>query len=143
MRLLAATDFSDSAGLAVDRAVSLASLHPEASLALMHVQATEGLEVVRQMFSAEIEKIEQAVAADAADRLNSLAARCEEILERKVETLLSRGRAETEIVAAAAQGSIDLIVMGSHGHGALQNLATGSVVTRVLASTDIPVLVVR
>lgn len=141
MRLLAATDFSDSAGLAVDRAVSLASLHPEASLTLIHVQAAEGFEVVRQMFAAEIEKIEQALAADAAGRLNSLAARCEEILERKVETLLSRGRAESEIVEAAAKRPIDLIVMGERGRASSPFF--GGTIERVLQRTDRSVLAVK
>jgi universal stress protein E len=141
MRLLAATDFSDSAGLAVDRAVSLASLHPDASLALMHVQATEGLEVVRQMFSAEVDIIEQALAADAADRLKSLAARCEGTLKRKVDTRLSRGRAETEIVEAAAQGSVDLIIMGERGRASSPFL--GGTIERVLQRTDRSVLAVK
>jgi nucleotide-binding universal stress UspA family protein len=38
---------------------------------------------------------------------------------------------------------IDLIVMGSHGHTALEGLALGSVTMKVLASLDTPVLIVR
>ena len=38
---------------------------------------------------------------------------------------------------------IDLIVMGSRGHTALEGLALGSVVTKVLATVDTPILVVR
>jgi hypothetical protein len=37
-----------------------------------------------------------------------------------------------------------MIVMGSHGHGVLRNLAMRSVATKVIATTaDIPVLIVR
>lgn len=43
----------------------------------------------------------------------------------------------------ADRHDIDLIVMGSHGHSAIENLALGSVVTKVLATIDTPVLVVR
>ncbi len=49
-----------------------------------------------------------------------------------------------EIIAkAATDGKFDLVVMGSHGHGALINLVVGSVATEVLASCKVPVLIVR
>jgi nucleotide-binding universal stress UspA family protein len=38
---------------------------------------------------------------------------------------------------------IDLIVMGSHGHGALRNLALGSVADAVLRAAKCPVTIVR
>lgn len=47
-----------------------------------------------------------------------------------------------ELIVEAARGC-DLVVMGSHGHGALGTLLLGSVVQRVLASSRVPVLVVR
>ncbi|MGV3573316.1 MAG: universal stress protein [Ramlibacter sp.] len=60
---------------------------------------------------------------------------------------------ETRIVeeATAAHGiaqtardeGADLIVMASHGHGALRKIVLGSVTTRVLAEATVPVLVVR
>ena len=60
---------------------------------------------------------------------------------------------ETRIVeeATAAHGiaqtahdeKADLVVMGSHGHGALRKIILGSVTTRVLAEATVPVLVVR
>jgi nucleotide-binding universal stress UspA family protein len=53
------------------------------------------------------------------------------------------GEIADEIQAYANNNKIDLIVMGSHGHGALQNLVMGSVATKVLAGTTIPVLIVR
>ncbi|WP_026076121.1 universal stress protein [Noviherbaspirillum massiliense] len=54
------------------------------------------------------------------------------------------GEVAKEICAYATQNQMDLMVMGSHGHGALANVVMGSVATKVLATTkDIPVLVVR
>ena len=47
------------------------------------------------------------------------------------------------VVALAGKGDFDLIVMGSHGHGSLANLVLGSVANKVLASTKVPVLLVR
>ncbi|VTU22224.1 universal stress protein [Variovorax sp. PBL-E5] len=47
------------------------------------------------------------------------------------------------IAARAEQGRFDLVVMGSHGHGALANLVLGSVATKVLAKCSVPILLVR
>ena len=48
-----------------------------------------------------------------------------------------------EIQAYVRKNKIDMIVMGSHGHGAFSNLVMGSVATKVLAMTTVPVLIVR
>jgi nucleotide-binding universal stress UspA family protein len=53
------------------------------------------------------------------------------------------GPADKEIAALAAKGGFDLVVMGSHGQGALSNLVLGSVATKVLANCSVPVLLVR
>jgi nucleotide-binding universal stress UspA family protein len=49
-----------------------------------------------------------------------------------------------ELIAKAAEtGKFDLLLMGSHGHGALGALVMGSVTTQVLAHCKVPVLLVR
>lgn len=53
------------------------------------------------------------------------------------------GQAGEVIATFADAGKFDLLVMGSHGHGALVNLVMGSVATKVLAHCRIPVLLVR
>ena len=53
------------------------------------------------------------------------------------------GPAAEAIAALAQQGRFDLLVMGSHGHGALGNLVMGSVVTKVMAICTTPILIVR
>jgi nucleotide-binding universal stress UspA family protein len=47
------------------------------------------------------------------------------------------------IVEYLAAHPADLLVMGSHGHGALATLVMGSVTTQVLANSRVPVLIVR
>jgi len=49
----------------------------------------------------------------------------------------------TRIAKVAKEARPDLIVMGSHGRGALKSLLLGSVVSKTLAQTRVPVLVVR
>lgn len=53
------------------------------------------------------------------------------------------GQAGETIAAYADAGKFDLIVMGAHGHSALAGLVMGSVTTKVLARSRVPVLVVR
>lgn len=143
MRLLAATDFSEGADFALDRAVSLASTNPDTSLTVMHVRTTEGLEVVRQMFSADIEKMERAIEADAQERLRSLAARCERTLKRKVEIRSVQGRPEAEIIRAETELSVDLIVMGERGRPPARFPCLGGTVERVLQRTSCSILAVK
>ncbi|MDM0117712.1 universal stress protein [Variovorax sp. J22R133] len=53
------------------------------------------------------------------------------------------GHPAAAIAKLAEDGQFDLVVVGSHGHGAFRNLVLGSVATKVLASCSVPVLVVR
>lgn len=53
------------------------------------------------------------------------------------------GDAATEIAAYAEKGRFTLLVIGSHGHGALASLALGSVATKVLAHCKTPMLIIR
>ena len=53
------------------------------------------------------------------------------------------GPVGTTIAKYAAGGKFDLVMMGSHGHGALINMVMGSVATQVLAQCEVPVLMVR
>jgi nucleotide-binding universal stress UspA family protein len=57
--------------------------------------------------------------------------------------LWKTGKPGDLISKLADDGKFDLVVMGSHGHGALMNLVVGSVATEVLAGCKVPVLVVR
>ena len=58
-------------------------------------------------------------------------------------TTVISDRTAQEIVAAAEQQECDLIFMGSHGRSGWQRLLLGSVTSKVLALSHIPVLVYR
>lgn len=47
------------------------------------------------------------------------------------------------IAKLAEEENFDLVVMGSHGHGALMGLVVGSVTNQVLAGCQKPVLIIR
>ena len=55
----------------------------------------------------------------------------------------AEGHALVEIVQYARENDIDLIVMGTHGRGAIAHMLIGSVAENVVRKAPCPVLVVR
>jgi nucleotide-binding universal stress UspA family protein len=53
------------------------------------------------------------------------------------------GDVAAELASYVKRNAIDLVVMGSHGQGALANLALGSVVTKCIATLEVPIMIVR
>lgn len=53
------------------------------------------------------------------------------------------GHPAQEIANYAKQGKFDMLMLGSHGHGVLGNLIMGSVATKVLSLSEVPVLLLR
>ena len=53
------------------------------------------------------------------------------------------GDVASELGQYVRENGIDLLVMGSHGKGALASLALGSVTQKCIALLDVPVLIVR
>ncbi|MEO8389680.1 MAG: universal stress protein [Polaromonas sp.] len=53
------------------------------------------------------------------------------------------GSSVQEIISAASNAKVDMIVMGTHGHGWIGRALMGSVAQRVVADSDIPVLLVK
>jgi nucleotide-binding universal stress UspA family protein len=53
------------------------------------------------------------------------------------------GAPAAEIVRYAKKNKAHLIVMGTHGHGLLGRAVMGSVATRVVSDSDLPVLLVQ
>jgi len=59
-----------------------------------------------------------------------------------VEPVTLIGLAVDDILEQAAKYNADYIMLGSHGHGALYHLFSGSVVTGILKRAKCPVIVV-
>lgn len=60
----------------------------------------------------------------------------------RVETCMRVGEPAPTLAALAEEARCGLIVMGTHGHGALANAVLGSVASGVLARSQRPVLLV-
>jgi nucleotide-binding universal stress UspA family protein len=63
--------------------------------------------------------------------------------EVKVSTEVLFGNPANCIVTAATTNAADLIVMGTHGHGALLHVIMGNVASRVVGTAPCPVLTVH
>ncbi len=61
----------------------------------------------------------------------------------EAEFVAKVGPAAEAIAALADKGQFDLLMMGSHGHGALGSLVMGSVTAKVMARCATPLLIVR
>jgi nucleotide-binding universal stress UspA family protein len=142
--ILVPVDFSDASGKLLSEAEDTARLR-SASLLLLHViepvaeTPVAGTDpALSPMMGLPDFDAEQRIAAE---RLGKIAG---EIAARGIDCTaeVKFGLPAEEILGAAAQSGAELVVMGSHGHGAVYHLFTGSVVTGVLRRVDCPVLVV-
>jgi nucleotide-binding universal stress UspA family protein len=138
-KILVAADGSDSAAEAVEFGIELAAEHG-AELILVHV--VPALDIVPASgfgiggaFPHEPSIEDRALLEDAA-------AIAEEHDVRSTPVLLA-GDTVDEIVAFADSHDVDLIVVGSRGHGTMAKVLLGSVSRGVLAESKRPVMVVR
>lgn len=60
-----------------------------------------------------------------------------------LETIITRGDIADEIIRAAGEKAIDLIVMGTHGRKGLEKILLGSVAERVVKRSPCPVMTVN
>ena len=138
--ILVAVDFSETMASAVDCAVSLAEA-ASAKLWLLHVGSPEadmfGKQLVRKVVEGDV-PAELRVAHEKLQTLES------ELRMRGIDVdgVLVRGTAVQCILEEARLRDVELVVLGSHGHGALYRAIVGSVGEGVLRGSTRPVLIV-
>jgi nucleotide-binding universal stress UspA family protein len=62
-----------------------------------------------------------------------------DVPEERVQRVLAEGEAAWHIATYVKEHAVDLVVMGTHGHGALRRLLLGSVAMKVLHDVSCPV----
>jgi nucleotide-binding universal stress UspA family protein len=138
-KILVATDGSESAGQAVEFGIELALEH-QAELILVHV--VPALDIVPASGFGIGGAFPHEPSTQDRQLLEDAAVRAEEH-DVVATTMLLVGDTVDEIVAYADSHDVDLIVVGSRGHGTIANALLGSVSRGVLAESKRPVLVVR
>jgi nucleotide-binding universal stress UspA family protein len=121
----------------LDHVRSLASLC-RARVTLIHV--ADGF-AARNLQSLKLRESEE-MRADRA-YLDRCAAELSAAAPIDVDSVLASGDPATEICAAAARESCDLIAMATHGHRLLNDIVRGSVANQVRHRSLVPVLLVR
>jgi len=134
-RLLAATDFSETAAAGLDWAVEIASRHG-ARIYLVHALQLPG---ATTDFIVSPPDWSEAIQAAALRRLEAEAAR---VADRGVEvtTDLRLGAAAEAILEAAEERDADLVALGTRGLTGLRHLLLGSTAQRVVQQSRRPVL---
>ncbi|MEO8346144.1 MAG: universal stress protein [Betaproteobacteria bacterium] len=140
--ILAATDFSRSAAIAVSRAAQLART-ANARLELIHVIPPEPLASGWSMAEDALGLDSSGARDDAMDRLRRAAERIQAEFALPVELELTQGKAHQRIAARALEITADLVVVGAHGKHFLLDVFTGTTAQRVQRFSAVPVLVVR
>jgi nucleotide-binding universal stress UspA family protein len=141
--LLTAVDLSPITPKVIEGAGALAS-SLGAKLILLHV--TEPVAAYVPV-GAAMDVITAPVPMEPPD-LDALKSRLEELAAPvrakgvTVETVASVSLPVDEILEQAEKTGADMLVLGSHGHGALYHLFSGSVVTAVLQKATRPVTVI-
>jgi nucleotide-binding universal stress UspA family protein len=144
MRVLLATDGSESAGVAVDLVAGMA--WPDRT-AVRVVQAVETTATLTDgpwpaLYLLQADTLE----ADARQAAEASVEAVRRRLERPgltVSTAVLVGRPSTAVVDAGRATEADLIVVGSRGHGTIATMLLGSVSQEVVDHAPMPVLVAR
>jgi len=161
-KILYATDLSETAVHAFSYAVSLANMYG-AGITILHVLAEfPGEQFILNMINTGTWKeIKMRHYSEARDKLigkkrdhiavkEILQAFSEEVMadaENQTfvtdEILIKSGAPAEIIVQTAKKYNCDLVVMGTHGHGAIADILIGSTAKWVVRQSPIPVLVIR
>lgn len=139
-KILVPTDASENSRRALKMALELASSY-QAEVLLLHVSYTPqaywgytisyGITVTQEQLDQNGEL--------ALDATLSGVDQGEIVINKRVEA----GHPVTVILDQIKQESIDLVVMGSHGYGAITGSVLGSVSQRVLQRANCPVLIIK
>ncbi|MFT3774483.1 MAG: universal stress protein [Minicystis sp.] len=139
--LLVAADFNPLSELALERALDLAQAL-KARVTVLHVYALPALRIADSDYIPSAEEVARVTSAAEKQLEDLLAKHARPGVEAK--QLLRTGRPPAEeIVHAAEELGADLIVVGTHGRGAIGRALLGSVALDVLRTAKVPVLSVH
>jgi nucleotide-binding universal stress UspA family protein/mono/diheme cytochrome c family protein len=139
-RILVPLDFSTNSALALDYAYGLA-LKFGAALHLVHVcEVPSMMTGSMDAYAIAYTGWSQQMGDEAERELEKIRPRLTGVA---VSTEVLFGNPARALVTCAGVNAVDMIVMGTHGHGAMMHLVMGNVAERVVRTAECPVLTVR
>jgi len=132
-KILVPVDFSDCSKKALQYAIPLARQFG-AELTLLHV--VQPYPPMPEMGPVDVETIQ-----DAHEQLATFRGAVGDVVPSN--TIVRTGSAHVEIIDAAKEFDIDLIVLSTHGRTGLEHVLLGSTAEKVVRHAGCPVLVVR
>ncbi|MBI5253039.1 MAG: universal stress protein [Euryarchaeota archaeon] len=139
MKILAATDGSNCSERAIKFASKLAS---ESKSKITITYVVPELPLAKEEFVKFLKK-QLGNGKGAGNRYLERGRKIGEKLGVKTETKLLEGNPAEEILKEAERGRYDLIVVGSYGKGGVNKFLLGSVSSKLVHLSKIPVLVVK
>ena len=139
-KVLVPTDFSDSARHALRYDISFAKEYG-AELVLLHVVENLTVGYASDLFPVPMAEVFQEISGYAKTELAKLAGEAKE-RDVRVTELVAQGKPSAEIIRYAAENAVDMIVLGTHGKGILDQALFGSTTERVVRRAPCPVLTV-
>ena len=138
-RILVPTDFSDQGKTALMYAVAFADQFG-AAVDLLHVM--EAVPPGALLSYISLDELKKSVRTDAEKQMEELHTEWEDYAF-PVQRLIVEGHPFVEIIKHAKDSNADMIIMGTHGRGAIAHMLLGSVAERVVRKAPCPVLTVR
>jgi nucleotide-binding universal stress UspA family protein len=139
--ILVPTDFSESARHALTYGTSFAREYGT-KLILLHVVENLTVGYASDLFPVPMAEVFQEISGYAKAELAKLG---QEAREKgvSVDEAVVQGKPSAEIIRYAVEHEVDMIVLGTHGKGMLDQALFGSTTERVVRRAPCPVLTVR
>lgn len=142
--ILCPFDFSDLSGLAL----KYAAVAAQAFEATIHVIHAEPADLPRYFLQSQAQQLMDNLAAKRDQLKRELTTHVEHVLgskarELKVQFSVVDAHPVRAILDWTQKAEIDLIVMGTHGHGGIQRFRLGSVTENIVEGATVPVFTAR
>ncbi len=141
-QILAAIDISTPSNYALQRAFQLAS-EQQSGLQVLHALSDNSYQLMHEILGDEAKSLYEQVKANIVADINAVLLPLQDQYALQVPLLLKDGEVTDAVLTQLEQSAADLLVLGAHGRGLLQELMLGSVASAMLRKSPVPVLLAK